>query len=367
MATAGCTSGFMELDTLKKRAEKITSGNTVSRNILDDELRVIPELNFTCSGTITGLLLGVDVRAIDDDIDEYPELQIWREYQGLIYDYDRKSTTTIAPKGGDFSPDGVLQHNLTAPIQFQSGDILGVYQPREFSSVARLFYAYDTNAPVSIVKSKNYNSVYSFGSTRSNQYVLIFPIIGTSPLILKNNNFFTYNCTDPPGCTSNAFLTPEELRQKVLEVNINSVVVRDQQQRVFPDITFTCNGSITKWIVGAGTGGGSSPPSELQIWRRSGSDYTKVGFTQLTAQNSTNNSNVYEYIPSPPMEFQEGDILGVYQRDESSIVPYYQESTGPENLRQNGLVSAAPVNLTAPSLAAEYDYPLVTVEISEQT
>ena len=148
-------------------------------------------------------------------------------------------------------------------------------------------------------------------------------------------------------------------------MNINSVVVRDQQQRVFPDITFTCNGSITKWIVGAGTGSGSSPPSELQIWRRSGSDYTKVGSTHLTTQNSTNNSNVYEYIPSQPLGFQEGDILGVYQRDDSSIVPYYQENTGPENLRQSGLVSTAPDSLTAPPQAAEYDYPLVTVETGE--
>ena len=145
-------------------------------------------------------------------------------------------------------------------------------------------------------------------------------------------------------------------------MNTNSVVVRDQQQRVFPDITFTSNGSITKWIVGAGTGGGSSQPSELQIWRRSGSDYTKVGSTQLTAQSPTSNPNVYEYIPSPPLGFQEGDILGVYQRDDSSIVPYYQESTGPENLRQSGLVSSALNSLTAPVVAAEYDYPLVTVE-----
>ena len=110
---------------------------------------------------------------------------------------------------------------------------------------------------------------------------------------------------------------------------------------------------------------GSIPPSELQIWRRTGQDYTKVGFTQLRAQNSTNYSNVYEYIPPSPLGFQEGDILGVYQRTGSSIVPYYQESTGPENLRQSGLLSSAPNSFTAPPLAAEYDYPLVTVEIGE--
>ena len=166
------------------------------------------------------------------------------------------------------------------------------------------------------------------------------------------------SCTD-------GFPTPEELRQKALEVNINSVVVRDRQQRVFLDITFTCNGSITKWIVGAGTGGVSSLPSELQIWRRSGQDYTKVGSTQLTAQSPTSDPNVYEYIPSPPLGFQEGDILGVYQRTGSSIVPYYQVSTGPRNFRQNGLVNSAPNSLIAPPLAAEYDYPLVTVEIGK--
>ena len=167
-------------------------------------------------------------------------------------------------------------------------------------------------------------------------------------------------------CTS-GFPSPEELRQKALQVNINSVIIRNEQQRVFPNINFTASGSITKWIVGAGTGGGSSPPSELQIWRRSGSDYTKVGSTQLTAQSPTVNLNVYEYIPSPPLGFQEGDILGVYQRNDSSVVPYYQENTGPENLRQSGLVSTAPDSLTAPPLAVDqYEYPLVTVEIGER-
>ena len=173
-------------------------------------------------------------------------------------------------------------------------------------------------------------------------------------------------CTDPPGCTNGNFLAPEALRQKTLEVNINRVVVRDQQQRVFPDISFTCNGSITKWIVGAGTEGNSSPSSELQIWRRSGADsYTKVASTQLTAQSPINNSNVYEYVLASPLGFQEGDILGVYQRENSSVVPYYQESTGPVNLRQSGLLNSALNSLTAPTLATEYDYPLVTVEIGE--
>ena len=149
--------------------------------------------------------------------------------------------------------------------------------------------------------------------------------------------------------------------------NINGVTIRDRQQRVFPDISFSCNGSITKWIVGAGIGGGSSPSSEIQIWRRSGADsYTKVASTQLTAQSPINNSNVYEYALSSPLGFQEGDILGVYQREDSSVVPYYQESTGPQNLRQFGKHDFA-LDCLIGAQATEYDYPLVTVEIGIYT
>ena len=74
----------MQLDLLKKRAEKITNGNTVSGNKLDNELRVVPGLSFTCSGTITSLLLGVDMRTVDGNRVEYPEMQIWREGRRIV-------------------------------------------------------------------------------------------------------------------------------------------------------------------------------------------------------------------------------------------------------------------------------------------
>ena len=358
----------MQLDLLKRRAEKITSGNTVSGNLLNSELRVIPGLSFTCTGTITSLLLGADVRTeVNGSRDQYPEVQIWRT--GSFDSYVRRSRTNITLTVGNSSTDGVLQYNLANPISIQDGNLLGVYQPPESDSVVRLYYIDDPSAPVANFRN-NSNAPLNFilpsanPATISNHHVLILPITGKTVWQCFNYNVFII-LSDPPGCTNENFYTPNELRQNTLEVNINSVVVRDQQQRVFPDITFTASGSITKWIMGAGTGGGSSPPSELQIWRRSGSDYTKVGSTQLTAQSPTDDPNVYEYIPSPPLGFQEGDILGVYQRDDSSIVPYYQENTGPENLRQSGLVSTAPNSLTAPVRAEEYDYPLVTVETGD--
>ena len=54
---SSCTSGFMHIDLLRRRAEKIPFGDR-SDNFLDGEFRLIPDVNFTCSGTITSLLIG---------------------------------------------------------------------------------------------------------------------------------------------------------------------------------------------------------------------------------------------------------------------------------------------------------------------
>ena len=59
---------------------------------------------------------------------------------------------------------------------------------------------------------------------------------------------------------------------------------------------------------------------------------------------------------SSPLGFQ-GDILGVYQR---ILLGVHWSSES-----QLGFVNSAANNLTAPPLATEYDYFLVTLEINE--
>ena len=149
--------------------------------------------------------------------------------------------------------------------------------------------------------------------------------------------------TDSPSCTGN-FLSRSALRQGALSVNINDVSRRDRRQHLFPDITFTCNGFITKWIVGAETDNSDLQP-ELQIWRNTGgTNYTKANFSLLPF--STLVSNVAEYTLSTPLEFQEEDILGVYQprRQNSALVVYYQERDGPVNYQEgsNSLSTVTP-------------------------
>ena len=174
--------------------------------------------------------------------------------------------------------------------------------------------------------------------------------------------------TDTDQCAS-GFLNSTVLQSKTFDVNIFNEGRRNRQQRVFPEINFTCNGSLTKWIVGGTVH--TNVGAEVQIWRKnagSENDYTKVGFSVLSATD-TDNDNVFEYMPVPPLEFQEGDILGVYQRrGNNRLALYYQITTGPANYRNPDNIDTippAPATLNGAVLVAQYDYPLVTVEICE--
>ena len=84
------------------------------------------------------------------------------------------------------------------------------------------------------------------------------------------------------------------------------------EQGVYPEINFTCNGSILSWTFGAEWHGNTPELTELQIWRSSGDgSYTKVGSTTIMTEEST--TELYQYPLSAPLPFQAGDILGYYQ------------------------------------------------------
>ena len=146
----------MELDVLYKKATPSSGLNN-----LDAQLCVVPDVSFSCSGKITGLLLGATRRAIMDNGTRalYPEIQIWRQNSAIL-NFTRLASQEIKLTEGDFSPDGVLQYNLTTPISFQSGDVLGVYQPKESYSVVTVYY-HDSD---DVMMSTMYCSPWSFAS-----------------------------------------------------------------------------------------------------------------------------------------------------------------------------------------------------------
>ena len=99
---------------------------------------------------------------------------------------------------------------------------------------------------------------------------------------------------------------------------------------------FLCNGSVTKWIFGAEDQvNNQNALAEFQIWRQqSSSSYNKVSFSSMTFNDVTLiGTNLYEFIPQTPLQFQEGDIFGVYipLTSLSRLVFYEQTQSSPLN------------------------------------
>ena len=92
----------------------------------------------------------------------------------------------------------------------------------------------------------------------------------------------------------------------------------DAIQAIYPQVNFTCSGSILSWVFGADWEGNTDSFTELQIWRPGSEDgsYTKVGSTTIMVDRNT--TRLYEYRLSSTMAFQAGDVLGYYQPAASS-------------------------------------------------
>ena len=84
--------------------------------------------------------------------------------------------------------------------------------------------------------------------------------------------------------------------------------------------------------------------------------------------STSNFSGIVEYMPNPPLEFQEGDVLGVYQpeADQSKSVVYYQRSTGPSSYGYIGDAPRNSISLNDDYKFTKYDYPLVNVEVTKK-
>ena len=91
----------------------------------------------------------------------------------------------------------------------------------------------------------------------------------------------------------------------------NNFNANGNAQGIFPEVGFTCNGSIQSWVFGARYEGHEDQSIELQIWRPTGNGvYTKVGNTTIF---TTEVGDLYETRLFSPLDFQAGDVLGYYQ------------------------------------------------------
>ncbi len=159
------------------------------------------------------------------------------------------------------------------------------------------------------------------------------------------------------------------------ETRFTQTANRPRQQRIIPGINFTCDGFIVKWILRGrwDSSDGHDFNPDFQIWRRGDENgaYIPVGNTTIRVV-SENSSRIYEYPVSPPLAFQRGDVLGIFQPRNvyNRLRVYFETNNGPTNyyIRTGSNEMEPPLQEFSTAVADnEPALPLVTVEISESS
>ena len=117
-------SGVTGLNTLNRKAVLIYSDLETSHN---ERLTVFPSMNFSCNGNISRWIFVVRRW---DGANQYPQFQLWRPNGTDRYERVYESSTD---SGGFTTANDsrctIAEDVPPAPIPFQAGDVLGVYQP----------------------------------------------------------------------------------------------------------------------------------------------------------------------------------------------------------------------------------------------
>ena len=355
-----CTSGFMSVERMDAVLGNL--GDTFKEN---DFQGIFPEVGFTCSGTLLSWVFGAKW---EGNSQSFTEIQIWRPVgeDGVF----RKvgSTTIMTPQ----NQSNLYYYPLSSPLAFQAGDVLGYYQPPSENSQLRLLFENDRrgdlqlgyyyyNQPSSpstldIRQGAIYRTYQIFINVVTGEYEVISSITS----VYGSNNHCTF--TDKSECEC-GFVSVERMRLAMGNDVVAGRKAISSRQQVTPAMTFTCDGMITRWIIGAEWNGNNTHFPELQVWRNIGnSRYQKINGT--TAELPTSISTwMYTYTDFTPVPVQAGDILGIFIPRNSRLSLLSETTSSPTNYY---LSSGEPSdNIDLQSYMVESFHPLVSAVISK--
>ena len=96
--------------------------------------RVIPGIRFTCTGTLTKWIIGAQ-RTLTQAAN-HPQLQIWRPRQGFY----RRTNFSVITALNATSDLNVYEYIPNPPLEFQTNDVLGLYQPHISNTQTVVYY-----------------------------------------------------------------------------------------------------------------------------------------------------------------------------------------------------------------------------------
>ena len=114
-----CTEAFPTLFHIDETLGLTKLNSRLPRQVL------IPSINFSCNGNISGWVFGASWQGLTP---AYTEFQLWRRScENCSNSYVKVSGTTIIVDGRNSS--NVYEYALDPPLAFQEGDIFGYFQP----------------------------------------------------------------------------------------------------------------------------------------------------------------------------------------------------------------------------------------------
>ena len=188
--------------------------------------------------------------------------------------------------------------------------------------------------------------------------------------------------TENPECVS-GFFTDDELliKQKLLtnpSLANTQLTQHSQQRRLIPGLTFGCAGMVTSVMLTAKQTSGSVYP-DVQIWRQDSANsslYIRQNHIALSNPATGTFLNTQLFSILPPLEFEEGDVLGLFLPPVSSAAYFLQFVRSGQN---GNFISSFPESYALLSLTntnqyfdvnhsraqLNYDLPMIMLEISK--
>ena len=163
-----CIERIIDFSLLDYRARRIGIDRIGTR--LDDEIRILSDIQFNCSTAINSVILGIDVRP---NRDSFPSVQIWRPTRNSNYTFVPGSERFIF-----YTTENVSRtdYPLEPPLEVEPGDLLTFSQPSQGSSSVRGYYIDPVNFNSHRISFGDTTADLS-GSAINNNLVLVYPIL----------------------------------------------------------------------------------------------------------------------------------------------------------------------------------------------
>ena len=178
-----CLDGFIDYNLLQQKASQIKIPNgygDLSNNTLSSDYYLLPNHEFICPSTISGFLLGVEVRN-DSSRDQFPSVSLYSRDPGQgneRYSPVSDSNRTISVGANVFRSSGVYEYHLSSNLQFSENYILGVYQPPLDQSAVQLYYITESGSRLCRCTVRNSVRIRQDCVCQEDRSILLLPITG---------------------------------------------------------------------------------------------------------------------------------------------------------------------------------------------